>query len=181
MPERKKPIPLSGADDRLLRRQYTTWRIPTDQFKKRPEDLAKYMEMWNNLSERDDAPEDILHYMITKRKAGERLIPRWPVFEGKHRTAPTTSGLLNEKEWKILEQVCLDELIARGLGTDNLAYRPELCDIIEEEFARRAGRVIPGLLLAAAIEARRKRGEWLTLRDDYNDPDVGFGDIDEIA
>lgn len=181
MSERKKPIPLSMAEDRLLRRQYSSWRIPTDQFKKRPDDLEKFIVMWNGLSERDDAPEDVLHYMVTKRKAGERLVPRWPVFNGKHRTAPSTSFVLSEKEWKILEHVYRDEILVLGIGSDNLAFRPDLCDLLEEEFARRAGRIVPGLLLAASIEAKRKRGEWLTLRDDWTDPDIGFSEIDEIA
>jgi hypothetical protein len=180
MPGRKKPIPLGKHEDRLLRRLYVGFKVPTDQFKKRPEDLEKFMEMWNNLAERADAPETILHYMVTKRKAGKKLTPRWPVFGGKHRTAPSTAELLNEKEWVILRQVYSDEILSLGLGTDNLAFRPDLCDLLEQEFARRAGRIVPGLLLAAAIEAKRKRGEWLTLRDDYIDPSIGLKDVDKI-
>jgi hypothetical protein len=165
----------------LLRRLYVQFKIPTDQFKRRPEDFQNFVQMWNDLSGRSDTAGDVLHYMVTKRKAGARLNPRWPVFDGNHRTAPSTSHLFNEKEWAIIEEIYRREILSLGIGTDSLAFDEELADRVAEAFARRTGRIIPPLIVAAAIEARRKRGEWLTLRDDFVDPNIGFGDLDELG
>jgi hypothetical protein len=51
---------------------------------------------------------------------------------------------------------------------------------IERLFATRAGVVIQGFILVAAIMAKRKRGLWVCIREG-GAKDAAFSDIDEVA
>lgn len=181
MAKRRKTIPLFDHEDRLLRRLYKEFRIPSDQYEKRPEDFALFVATWNDLSERHDSPGDILHYIKTKRKQTKRLKIPWPTFDGTHERAPRVGGMLGDGEWHALRGIYARVVLARGLGTDNIAYDEELQEELSTAFAKATGRVIPGLLLSAMIvEKRKQKNQWFTLRDDYKDRDIGFDDIDEL-
>ena len=66
-----------------------------------------------------------------------------------------------------------------GSGTDNIAYDPEIADLIAREFAADAGRRLPPGDLIAAVTAIRKRGLLDTVDKPSEDTqDVGFDDMD---
>lgn len=180
MGKRRKTIPLFKHEDKLLRRLYVDTKIPTDQFERRPDDLANFVEIWNGLAERHDSVDDVLHYMRTKRKQTRRLPEPWPTFDGAHERAPSLNGLLSEHEWEVLREIYERLVLSRELGTDNLGHDEALCDELATSFAKRTRRCIPGLILSAAIMAKRKRKDWCKVGRKEHKQDRGFGDIDEI-
>ena len=52
---------------------------------------------------------------------------------------------------------------------------------LTDEFARRTTKIIPTLVLCAAMITRRKGGALTTLRPKKDEADIGFSDLDEIA
>ncbi len=65
---KRRSLQLQPHDDTLLRTLYREFNITIDQYPQRPEDLTRFVQSWNNLSSRDDTAQDILHYMISKKK-----------------------------------------------------------------------------------------------------------------
>ena len=70
MSMRRQSIKLLDHERRILVDLYLRWRIPVSQFKSRPEDKRRFVEEWNRLSGRKNAPGDVMHYMKTQRKRG---------------------------------------------------------------------------------------------------------------
>lgn len=156
-------------EDALLKALYKQYRIPTDQYKRRPEDLRRFTDQWNMLTDRSDQPGELLHYMVTERKKGN-----WPRLGRDHEKVETLpEDVLSEKEWADLKGVYVE----LGIGSDNYGYDHELRRELAERFATRTGRIVSGHILMAAIEAKRKRGEWVKLGSD----DEPFADMDAIA
>jgi len=67
------------------------------------------------------------------------------------------------------------------IASDNFALNPELAEKLQKELARRAGRIVPSMILAAAMISRRKAGGLATLKPKRLDQDLGFADIDQVA
>ena len=174
----RKSIRLSPEADHLLRRVYLEFGIPIDQFSRRPEDLDRFVTHWNSLSGRADSPEDLLHYMRTKRKKH-----KWVTFEGKHqRFAALPDDVLTPEEWAHLTSIYENECVSRNLGADNIDHDEVLAERVSRAFADLTGRILPGRYLLAILMAKRKRGNLPTIRDNGDrGPDIGFRDIDEIV
>jgi hypothetical protein len=173
MSKYKRSILLSRRDDQVLRELYLAFGIPSDQYKRRANELGRLANAWNNITSRSDPPLDLLHYIVTQRKQKEK---NWPTFGGNHkRLASMPDDFLSRFEWQCLVVVYLELLTPLQKGSDNLAYDEQLTANLAAEFYRRSGRVVLGNLLAAAIEVKRKRGEWVKIRRQ------GFDDIGEIA
>ena len=81
---RRMTIGLSPHDRGILRHLYLEFRIPSDQYQRRPQDLARFVRRWNALTERNDSPGDILHYIITNCKNSE-----WVKLGGDHKRLNT--------------------------------------------------------------------------------------------
>ena len=81
---------------------------------------------------------------------------------------------LSEGQFKILDLIYEDFQVA----SDNYALDAELARRLQDEFARRTGRIVPPMILAAAMIRRRKDGVLATLRPKAQDSDLGFRDID---
>src|SRR5207248_4422161 len=147
------------------------FRIPSDQYPKRPADLAAFVQAWDDLTGRNDAPDDIKHYIVTKRKNSD-----WVTLDDDYeRMAGPPEGILTLAEWTHLAQIYAELFIARDIGSDQLSYDPALRASLAEEFYRRTGRRVRGELLHALIEAKRKRGEWLAAKaKDGREPGIGF-------
>jgi hypothetical protein len=122
----------------------------------------------------------VLHYIDTQQKITSRLEEPWPTFAGAHKVLPPVASVLNDAHMLVLRAIWLELIVPMGLGTDSIAYRDDVVALLEREFKRRTGLSVPGMLLAAAAETERKRGDWLRLRD-YPDGDVGFNDLDQIG
>jgi hypothetical protein len=174
---RRHSIALSPHEREILKHLYLEYRIPSDQYRRRPKELARFVRRWNDISERSDEQGEVLHYVVTKRKNGE-----WVRLEGNHERLPAMEpDFLTDEEWLALEAAYDEVLISRNLGSDNLAYSDSLAKEIGKEFAKRARRVVLPALLFSAIMAKRKRGEWPKLNPKPDDGDIGFSDIDDVA
>jgi|GEM_PF-1483012 len=174
---KRRSLRLQPHDDTLLRTLYREFNITIDQYPQRPNDLTRFIQTWNNLSGRDDTAHDILHYMISKRKN----LPKGPGWEKLGRDAGGDFKCekldFSEDQFRILDLIYEDFQIA----SDNYALDAEVARRLQDEFARRTGRIVPPMILAAAMTRRRKDGVLATLRPKAQENDLGFKDIDEVA
>ena len=181
MEERRKPIRLGEHEDSLLRSVYVHFRIPRDQFKKRPEDLAAFTRMFNRLSGRHDESQELIRYMQNQQKAKRRLKTPWPTFDGTHKRSPALSGTLDVDEMEALRDAYQRIVLPLDLGVDAVFWHQDVLNDLADEFARLTGKIVPGFSLAAIAEEKRKRRLWFTVgrqrRDDRAD---GFGDLDAV-
>ncbi len=177
MPKRRQALKLNEHEDRILKELYKRWLIPVDQYEQRREALIELTKRFNDESGRLDQAEDILHYMRTRRKSGN-----WVKLDGQHRAKPGTTPITAEQKEHLVE-IYLDEVIAFDHGSDDIAYEPELLDLIAKEFAARTGRFVSGEDLNAHLTALRKRGllPKVGRRSRSDGGDIGFSDIDEIV
>lgn len=161
---------LNIDDKEMLRFLYVRQKIPTDQYKRRPEALRKLTDRFNSLTDRNDKADDLLHFMISQRKQG-----KWPKLGSAHRKlARVPLDLMTADEWKILDEIYLD----MNVGSDNYAYNDELRRELARRFSASAGRFLPARILCAALERRRKEGSLPRLTDK---PEKPFDDIDAVA
>lgn len=183
MPGNNKPIRLSRDEDRLLRSLYVQLRIPRDQFKKRPQDADFLERAWHNLSGRSDPWQELVRYMQNQQKAKERLIARgeepWPVFDGNHKRAPALTSMLDDADMEALKSAYEQTVLPLALGTDAVMWNDEVVSSLEREFARLAGKRIPGLILVAVAEEKRKRKLWFRVSKRQDGFD--FGSLDDVA
>lgn len=173
MPSTRRSLRLLPHEDELLRALYREFGVPTDQCPQRPDDLTNLVESWNNLTGRSESAPDVLHYMVTRRKNGqwERLGRN----AGGEFARPKVD--LSHEELKHLDDIHEELQIA----SDNFALNADLAQTLQEEFARRAGRIVPAMILAAAIINRRKAGALATLKPKPDERDLGFSDIGQVG
>jgi hypothetical protein len=164
---------LQRDEDESLRALYREFDVPTDQYPHRPDDLNRLVSAWNQLTGRSESPSDVLHYMITRRKKGqwERL--------GRNAGGNFQRPQVEFSEEEIAHLDAIHEELQ--VASDNYAINPEAARRLQEEFARRTGRIVPPMLLAAAMVGRRKAGALATLKPKSDDQDLGFSDIDQVA
>lgn len=175
MPPLRRSIRMSPDEDNSLRRLYLEFRIPSDQYAKRPGDLERFMRRWNEISDRGDTAEDVMHYIKTKRKKG-----RWVRFDGDHELAPAPECLTPE-QWEALDATYSVICVSNGLGSDNLDFDAELADEFRREFVCRTGLFRSGRDLLALLMVVRKDGRLQKINPDTPSRGFGFGDIDEVA
>jgi hypothetical protein len=169
----RKTLRLQKDEEESLRVLYREFNIPTDQYPQRPDDLQRLVSAWNDLTGRNEAAPDVLHFMITRRKKGkwERL---GRDAGGEFQRPQET---FTDDDIKHLDAIHEELQIA----SDTYALNADAAKRLQEEFARRAGRIIPPMILAAAMINRRKAGSLATLKPKSGDQDLGFSDIDEVA
>ena len=173
MAKKRPTLRLLPDEDRALRELYKLFRIPTDQYPQRPDDLARLVATWSELTGRNEASADVLHYMITRRKDGD--------WEKLGRDAgqdfSRTVIELSAEEFKHLDAIHEELQIA----SDNFALNTDLAQKLQQEFAKRAKRIVPAMVLAAAMINRRKAGVLATLRPKSDSSDLGFSDIGSVV
>lgn len=169
----KKGLVLRPDEKQLLEVLYVGWAITTDNFPRFPDKLLSFTQEWNALSGRSDEPQEVLHYMITRRKKKEwvRLGHSKPAGAGE------TGYVLSEEEWEVLD-LLYEEF---QISSDSFALDVELAKKLQDAFAKRVGKIVPMLILSAAMIRRRKAGKLTTLRPKKSQDDLGFGDIDQLA
>lgn len=174
-----RPIRLEPHYDGLLRNIYVQLGIPRDQYKKRPEDMQVLEKMWADLSGRDDSAAELIRYIQNQQKAKQRLKVPWPVFNGAHKRAPSLSSTLDDEQMASLKSAYETVVLPLDVGTDAAAWNVEAVDALAREFSRLTGRIIPGLILLAIAEEKRKRGLWFKVGRSKRDG-FGFGDLDDV-
>jgi hypothetical protein len=176
---RRKSIQLSCAEVGLLQDMYLRYRTPSDQYKRRPQRAARFLKEWNRLSGRSDSWEDVIHYIITRRKNKQ-----WVTFgtdADYDKLAEPNWNLFSESDWTALEQAYREVLMPIDLGSDNLTYSRCLAAALARRFAAFAGRSVQSCVLMSLVMSKRKRGEWVRLRPPAENDDLGFSDIDQVA
>ena len=173
MPVKRRSLRLQPNEDELLRTLYRDFNIPTDQYPQRPNDLVLLVDTWNNLTGRSECAPDVLHYMITRRKKKqwERL--------GRDAGKDFTPVMISFTKDELAHLDAIHEELQ--IASDNYVLNSDAADRLQQEFARRAGRIVPSMILAAAMIGRRKAGALATLKPKSTDQDVLFSDIDKVA
>ena len=182
MYQRKQAIKLTDAEHHCLIALYLDMRIYLDNYKKHPNMLRDLADAFNSQTGRSDSPEDVLHYMTTRRKDRQGMPRRWPRLG--------ELGIKPVAEWS--EQATPDEVkdllaiyvrVARlhQKGSDSFQHDPELCQELETEFQAWTGHFVPGGNLLARIEAERKAGRLPKLDLPKVDAGTGFTDLDEAG
>jgi hypothetical protein len=120
------------------------------------------------MTDRSDSSEDVLHYMVTRRKDG-----KWEKLGKGSTPEHTFFDKFDDDDWKAIDAI-YEEL---QIASDNFAFDEVLSKKFAREFARRRGRVVPALELAAAVVTRRKGAKLKTLKPKPSEDDLGFNDI----
>lgn len=176
----EKPIRLTTEEDGLLRKIYVQFRIPRDQYKRRPKDASAFISRWHKLSGRDDEMEQVVRYMKNQQKATARLQEPWPTFNGSHKRAPDSARELSKEQLVILRDIYEALVLPLGLGVDAVEADADLCSTIAKQFAKHAGLVVPAMELVSIAEDKRKRGEWCTVGGPGFSRGIGFTDMDQL-
>lgn len=169
----RKSLKLLPHEKAALEALYVEFNIPTDQYPHRPGDLETLVRSWNDICDRSENSSDVLHYMITRRKKKQ-----WVTLgrENCERLQGIAAGLTDE-ELHHLDAIHEELQVA----SDNFALNSELSEKLKKEFAKRTGRIYPGMLLAATMIRRRKAGALATLKPQKCDSAAPFADIDQVA
>src|SRR5690606_5116501 len=113
----------------------------------------------------------LLRYMINRRKNKD-----WPTLGDRARRFEPVTDQLTDTQLEVLRDIYVN----LDIPSDEFLFRPDLIRTIERQFASRAGVVIQGFILVAAIMAKRKRGLWVCIREGVA-RDAAFSDINEVA
>lgn len=105
---------------------------------------------------------------------------KWPTLDGNHlRLERMPDDFLSDEEWKALEAAYEEVVVSGDHGSDAIFLERDVAKELGKAFASRVGRVVSPLLLSAALEVKRKRGEWLKLPKQKRRR--GWSDMDEAA
>jgi len=175
----KKSIALSPDEDRLLRIYHRQSGIPDGQFLKRPKFFKQFIDGWNQATERNDTPEEIHHYIQTRRKRPKGRPGRWePLGDECKKLRSQSVELLSSAEWDLVDQFYAEY----DVSADRLLFEKS----IREEFTNlvnsMTGKQIPDIILVTAVISRRKAG--LLPKINHKSPNSGisgFTDMDEVG
>lgn len=170
----RKSIRLTFEEDHLLRTFHRQSGVPDGQFSQRPRFWRQFTNAWNGATGRSDSPEEVLHYIMTKRKQA-----LWFRFGKDHKPLPTPEpDILIPEQWAVVDSLYVD----MGVGADNFLVDRELRSELLRRFIAHTGVHIPELLFTSALIARRKAG-WLPKVPHTPPPDgdFGFRDIDQVG
>lgn len=168
----RRSITLTPDEEQLIRTMYYEARIPTDQYPRRPRRWRQFVAIWNEATSRDDSPEEVLHWLVTRRKRPDGRPGRLEAIGGDHKKLQSPGAeILTEEQWEVLDAIYVE----MGVGSDNFVFDPELKRRLVREFLRRTRVHVPATKLIAALIARRKGG-FLARIDD-----LGFRDIDQVG
>jgi len=173
MAKPRTSVKMLPDEDACLRALYRQYDIPTDQYPQRAGELTHLVETWNGVTGRRESPADVLHYMVTRRKKG-----KW---EKLGRKAVSSDSVMSEQfsDDDLHHMDAIHEELQ--IASDNYALNTELAKKLQSEFAKRTGRIVPPMILAAAMITRRKAGALATLRPKPQEGDLGFADIDNFV
>lgn len=169
----KQSLRLNNEEDHALRVLYRSFGVTTDNLIRMPAIAKTLVNQFNALTDRSDSVEDVVHYMFTRRKKKQwEKLGRVPApaeaYEAVH---------LDAEHWPHVDAI-YEEL---QIASDNFAFDDELSKKFAAEFAKRTGKIIPPMVLGAAVIARRKSAGLTTLKPKKSGDDLGFADIDEVT
>jgi hypothetical protein len=166
---RKRCLQLNPFEHETLCGLYLARQIASDRYLHRPDDLRALTEAFCALTDRSDRPEEILHYLVSKRKQGK--LPR---HDGNHLRLPVVLGRSVDDEHV---PVLIELYHEFGKGAETYGYDRALALQLERRFFERTGVRKRGILLATALMELRKDGQLPPLgpRPDHG----GFTDFEQ--
>ncbi|MBW8017989.1 MAG: hypothetical protein FVQ82_17605 [Planctomycetes bacterium] len=144
----------------ILEGLYLEYGVATDQLQRKPEILIRITRAFNRITSHAFDSGTLLRYMVNRRKQKD-----WPRLGVSAKKFESVLNLLTSDQLFTLKQIYLD----LDIFSDEFLFEPELKQKLEERFAGLTGTHIPGYKLVAAIVAKRKRGEWLRISEDFGD------------
>ena len=165
---RRRCINLNPFDHDTFARLYLERLIATDRYMQCRNDLLALTAAFNGLTGRDDTPEDLLHYMQTKRRTKNG----WPTFNGTHRRLPLVVGRLVEQDHI---PVLIDLFVEFNVGVENFLHDYDLGLALERRFEEETGVRKRKYILATALLELRK--DSMLPKTEPRDP--GFDDFEE--
>jgi hypothetical protein len=171
---RHKSIKLQPHEDHLLRQLHRESRIPVDQWAQRPRFMTRFVNLWHDLSGRNDTIDELRHYILTKRKQ-----KKWFRFGDDYDPLKSPGEEdFTAAEWEALRLAYIEI----NKGRDQYAADPDLRDLLADKFHERTGRYVSGeRLYAAAMAMQKHKANGWPLLDPEKKKGKGFSDIDEVA
>lgn len=166
----RKPIKdlLNLNDEKpVLEELYVRYGVATDQLRRDQPTLIAITNAFNRITSRDFSSSLLLRYMVNRRKAKD-----WPRLGSKAKKFEPVKDLLSDYQAGILRGIYLE----MDIPSDEFLIKPDLMREITHRFEGVTGTKVEGATLIAVIMAKRKRGEWVKIREVE-----GFEDIEQIA
>lgn len=169
---RKRPLKdllCHETEKPVLEQLYLQHRVATDQLRRCPAVLKRLTDQFNAAVGRDYSESLLLRYMVNRRKQTD-----WPNLGTTAIKLANAAELLSSTELLVLQQIYLE--IDRP--SDELLFESSCARLVSKRFREETGRAVAGSILVAVIIAKRKRREWLCIRDDSKS---AFSDIGLIG
>ncbi len=151
----------------VLENLYVEYAVPSDQLRRMPSVLRAIVGTFNRITSRDLDEGTILRYIFNRRKDQD-----WPTLGKRAKVFRPAATLVPPEHVPVLKKIyeALDET------SDEILFDGSVSREIARRFREETGIYVAGSKLVAFVFAKRKRGDWLTIRED-----VAFGDIDDVA
>lgn len=165
---------LTPAFKQALEGFYVYHAVPTDQLKRQRGVLRMITDAFNGVCDTRYEPDLLLRYMINRRKNSD-----WPRLAERARRFESPVSLLTDHQLTVLEDI----YVRLDITSDEYLYGAEFSRMLVAEFGKRTAVIMPGPTLVAVIVAKRKRGEWVTIREEVEKENKAasgaFTDIEE--
>ena len=148
---------------------YLSHAVATDQLRRAPDVLADILDGFHAATGRVEIDAGLLlRYMFNRRKLKD-----WPTLKKRAQKFEPVESKLTTSELAALQEV----YESLGETSDNLLFSTGMIRRVAQQFRELTGKTIAGSVLLAVIVSKRKRGEWLCLRNG----EKAFRDIGEVA
>lgn len=157
-----------------LEELYLLHAVATDQLKRASGVLNRIVSTFNGLCDTSFEADTLLRYMINRRKNKD-----WPCLGERARRFEPAVHLLTASQLKTLEAIYVE----LDITSDEYLFGQAFAKDLVKEFGKRTGSIMPAATLVAVIFGKRKRGEWVCIREEIakeNKSAAGaFSDIEE--
>jgi hypothetical protein len=147
---------LAAEEKHCLEELYLHHGIATDQLRRVPVVINSITAAFNRMTGRDFDAATLHRYMVNRRKNKD-----WPCLGTRARKFPSVLSDFTHDELAILESLYVDF----NKTSDELLFSPKTAKTLADLFAKKAGRIVPGHMVVAAIFQKRKRGVWACIRE----------------
>lgn len=150
----------------VLEQLYLEHAVPSDQLKRDGRTLNLIAAAFNRVTGLKMDEDTLLRYICNRRKKAD-----WPKLRARAKRFKP-GGCLVPPEYEPVLRRIYEEI---SETSDDMLFDKRLTRELARRFHAESGEYIPGPSLVAFIFAKRKRGEWVKIRE------AAFGDMDEVA
>lgn len=164
---------LAPEEKLCLEELYLSHRVATDQLRRVPAVLNKITAAFNRMTGRNEDAATLLRYMVGRRKHKD-----WPRLGSSAKRFESAILEFSQEELGVVQSLYVEI----NQTSDELLFSPKTARLLADRFAQKAGRIVPGYKIVAAIFQKRKRGEWACIREDKTEAAEAkaFSDIAEV-